>query len=420
MSRPHPVGAAAGSDRRSSAPRIEGHEIQSPEVDSSISPLRTARYGIGVAFHIEPYTGRTAQGVVDDVRYIYRQYGSHPGFFRTTAPSRWSPDDRPKGLFFVWAIGFSDFDSAPVDASYWREAMDAVHALPDGGLVIANTTIGQWVDEGHFDGLYNYATLHLDEADGFGWAVGLPPRAWYVPSVLPGFSARRVAYPDETFVPRRDGRTYDEQWEAALGEGVEPHMVTITSFNEWHEGSQIEPAAAEAVDGAGQAYLGYGPISPDGYLGLTRQWVDRFLGWTWPATHRAQVHIATTSDWTALVLVEGAGWRRPERVSAGDAATYSWMEGRRLLLAQPLARAQGGGRVEVVFDIDLFALDPDGRLVFGIERGHLGSTRIELWSLAGNEPVLVDTFQWGGIASDERNTLVVEVPAASLLLNPDA
>src|SRR3990172_2233626 len=54
------------------------------------------RYGIKVAFHIEPYPGRTADGLVSSVEYLYQTYGDLPAFFRTTASSRYSPGEQPK------------------------------------------------------------------------------------------------------------------------------------------------------------------------------------------------------------------------------------------------------------------------------------------------------------------------------------
>ncbi|MBN1813954.1 MAG: hypothetical protein JXA14_19110 [Anaerolineae bacterium] len=371
-------------------------------------------YGIKVAFHIEPYGGRTAHRLVDDVEYLYTRYGDHPAFYRSTAPSRWSPDTRSKGLFFVWAISVPDHDSPAVGPGYWQGAMDAIHALPDGGLVIANATEGYWVDGGHFDGLYNYATLHLDRSS-FSWARTLPPDAWYVPSVLSGFSAQRIGYSDDTYVPRRDGATYEEQWEAALGQGVEPAMVTITSFNEWHEGSQIEPAAAGATNGLGHTYDDYSPLPPDAYLTLTRQLADRFLAMTWPETYRARIRFVTTSDWTNFVLVSGATWLRPSLVSASEEATHTWFEGDRLALSQPLARAEAGKSVEMVVDILLADCESGGMLVFEIERGHIGSTQVELANFLGTEPVVVDTFVWDEISPGARNATTVQIPAERLV-----
>ena len=149
-----------------------------------------------------------------------------------------APDDQSKGLFFLWASRYPDLDKPAIEAPYWREAMDAIHALPDGGLVIADETVSAWVDDGHFDGLYSYAVLEPNGPDSYSWAGSLPD-AWYVPGVNPGFSAVRIGYDKSTYVPRRDGAAYDERWQAALDTGVEPALVAITSFNEWHEGTQM-------------------------------------------------------------------------------------------------------------------------------------------------------------------------------------
>src|SRR5687768_2742836 len=46
------------------------------------------KYGIKVAFHIEPYNARTAVSLVSDIRYLYERYGSNQAFFRSSATSR--------------------------------------------------------------------------------------------------------------------------------------------------------------------------------------------------------------------------------------------------------------------------------------------------------------------------------------------
>ena len=60
--------------------------------------------------------------------------------------------------------------------------------------------------------------------------------------------------------PRRNGATYDAMWRMAIAGGAD--RVTITSFNEWHEGTQIEPAAPPGRRGR-YRYLSY-----DGAWGL--------------------------------------------------------------------------------------------------------------------------------------------------------
>ena len=376
--------------------------------------LRIAEeWGIKVAFHIEAYQGRTAEQLLGDIKYIYSRYGNEPAFFRTTASSRWSPDERSKGLFFVWAISVREIEDVGIDsveADYWRATMDAVHALPDGGIVIANITNSDWVDGGHFDGLYNYVTLGTEQPLDFDWAKGLPPNAWYVPSVIPGNSAQRIGYPSNLFVPRNGGATYDTQWEKALDTTVQPAMVTITSFNEWHEGTMIEPAAMGMENGAGYTYNDYSPLEPTGYLDLTRQWVERFLAWNWPVTYPVRVRLSTTADWTNFRLVSGGTWRSPELISASPDATRAEMVVDRLVLQQPLAQSETGNQVEMTMDLSLAFDEPEGTIRFEITKGYQGVTKVVFLDSLGSE---ILTMEWAGINPDDpNNSYTVDVPAS--------
>src|SRR5262249_56492464 len=59
------------------------------------------------------------------------------------------------------------------------------------------------------------------------------------PSVGPGYDAT-PATGDVRIKTRDEGATYDCMWRAALAAHAD--VVTITSYNEWSEGTQIEPA----------------------------------------------------------------------------------------------------------------------------------------------------------------------------------
>ena len=66
---------------------------------------------------------------------------------------------------------------------------------------------------------------------------------------------------------RKNGVYYREGFRAAL-EHNRGGIVSITSFNEWGEGTQIEPAVPKETD---HVYLDYLPEDPDFYLQLTRK-----------------------------------------------------------------------------------------------------------------------------------------------------
>ncbi len=370
-------------------------------------------YGLKIAFHIEPYGGRSAESLVEDIRYIYDHYGDHPAFFWTTALSKYSPDDRPKGLFYIWARVLPDMEGSTVDPEYWQTSMDTIHASERGAIVLTDQNGPEWVYGGHFDGSYNYGVLDSDQI-GYKWALNIPVGSWYVPGINPGFSAVRIGQLASDVTPRRDGATYGDRWEKALNVGVAPAFVTITSFNEWHEGTQIEPAAVGMTTPGGYIYMDYDPLPPDGYLIMTREWVDKYMEWVFPETDTVRIQMATTSDWTDLYLISGAAWQRPNLISVSEEATgYGMIEGH-LGLSQLLERAEAGGQVEVILEISFREDESVNPVAFEIERGGLGSTQVEVYRSVAGEWILVDTFQWGGHSAGNRNTIRFEVAREEL------
>ena len=67
---------------------------------------------------------------------------------------------------------------------------------------------------------------------------------------------------------------YDAAWSAALAAGA--RVVSITSYNEWGEGTQIEPASAATFsDGTAYQDYGEGAEAPNKYMDLTRTWASK-------------------------------------------------------------------------------------------------------------------------------------------------
>lgn len=202
--------------------------------------------GLRIAVQIEPYNGRSATTVAADV-------------------------ERLRGL------GIDDFyvyRAEDIPAADWAP----VNARLRGVRLIAHTLLVGWAVTARFAGIYTYDVLTNDghsfnrlctQAHGVGLLCA--------PSVGPGFDAT-AATGDPRTRPRRDGATYDAMWRAAVRAGAD--IVTITSYNEWHEGTQIEPAAAP---GRGSRYAGYdgawgirGAQAAGAYLARTALWVQRF------------------------------------------------------------------------------------------------------------------------------------------------
>ena len=142
----------------------------------------------------------------------------------------------------------------------------------------ANTNLAGRAAAGGFDGLYTYDVLLFDGVL-FPRLCGQARRLGLLcaPSVGPGYDARR-ATGDARVRPRGRGARYDSMWRGAVKARAD--LVTITSYNEWHEGTQIEPARQgrrgyQCYDGAWGLR---GRAAETAYLGRTAYWVGRLNG----------------------------------------------------------------------------------------------------------------------------------------------
>ncbi len=249
--------------------------------------------GLEVAVQIEPYPERTAASVEADVGHL-RQLGIT--------------------RFYVYhPFEIEESDWAPVLAR-----LDGVQLLAQTANVTRAAAAG-------FAGIYTYDIVEY----GQGTFASLCERAHQAglicaPSVGPGYDALR-ATGDTKERPRRRGATYDAMWQAAIDAHAD--RVTITSYNEWHEGTQIEPAltsiprhlAARSRGGSSpvaEAYLSY-----EGTYGLHgRPAATAYLTRTafWTALFRAQRHVFAAR--TAALSGSAAGREPGVRVETGAMA----------------------------------------------------------------------------------------------------
>jgi hypothetical protein len=114
-------------------------------------------------------------------------------------------------------------------------------------------------------------------------------------------------------------------------------------------------------------------------------------------------------------LVAGGDWHDIAVTSASDRAAFAGLDGDSLSLSQSLARAELDKSVELTAEVALTELDPGSPLVFEIERGHIGSTTVEVSSFQDGVPSLLTMLTWDGMSAGPRNAEAYEVSPRPLL-----
>jgi glycoprotein endo-alpha-1,2-mannosidase len=91
----------------------------------------------------------------------------------------------------------------------------------------------------------------------------------FIPCVGPGYIDTRIRpWNGKTTKNRENGKYYEEMYANAVN--TEPDFIGITSFNEWHEGTQIEPAVPNSIPSF--TYEDYGAdVDPAFYIKKTRE-----------------------------------------------------------------------------------------------------------------------------------------------------
>jgi len=229
------------------------------------------KHGMKVCLHVEPYEGRNASNFRGFLAYVNQKYGDHPAYYKVRRGGR----DLP--LFYV-------YDSYRVTVEEWQKILSASGSLSVRATELDAVFIGLVVEYKHradiktagFDGFYTYFAAN-------GFSYGSSWKNWkslasfafknslmFIPSVGPGYIDTRIRpWNSKNTHARRKGLYYEAAWKTAISSPA--RMVSITSFNEWHEGTQIEPAIPMSCTNF--TYQDYQPNTPDFYMQLTGKWV---------------------------------------------------------------------------------------------------------------------------------------------------
>jgi hypothetical protein len=196
-----------------------------------------ARYGLSACIYYEKVPQpQTAEAAARDIVDVLAKYANHKAHLTV--------DGKPVIFIYGRAVG-------QLGLLGWLEVAKLINNTSRRSAVL----IGDQFSYGSarvFDGVHTYNTAGSlagkSLAEAQTWAAAVYP-SWVqlaegagaigTLTVIPGYDDTKIRTPGLA-VERFNGALYRTQWEQAIA--ADPHWVLITSFNEWHEGSEIEPS----------------------------------------------------------------------------------------------------------------------------------------------------------------------------------
>jgi len=224
-----------------------------------------AETGMEVSIYYESVRDLTKQQIIDELRYVVGEYGGDPAFMK----------DQGKPVIFVYVPLYDGRD-----ARFWAEVRRSVEdAVGSIALIADHNQLGVDLSEA-FDGFHSYIYLGNDPQEYYSNAIartsagrprnvseafaeaygGQPTIYYYKPflvTISPGFNSTDWN-PEGPQVSREDGQRYTRFWEAAID--LQAYAVLLTSWNEWHEGTELEPSREYGFS----------------YLNLTREFASEY------------------------------------------------------------------------------------------------------------------------------------------------
>lgn len=230
--------------------------------DQGIAPLLAAagKRGLSVSAYYEKIDGNDSatriKAATADLGYLLAQYGHDKAWLRF--------DGKP--VIFVYTRALHALSPAE-----WQEAVAQIRRdHPDGAALVADTLDRAYLAAFGGASVYNITgqTQHKSPPEIRDWAHTAFPKLVAAAgpgkissvTVIPGYDDRTADRPSPRPVTERwGGETYRALWQEAIA--AAPDYVLITSWNEWHEGSEIEPSVE------------YGSLLLDETAGFSREFL---------------------------------------------------------------------------------------------------------------------------------------------------
>ncbi len=211
----------------------------------------------------------TLDSISQELDYFLSNYGSHPVYLKESG----------KPVIFVYVPGYNERDE-----DFWLAVRENVESSYGPITLIGDTNSRDLLNA--FEAFHAYIYLGDDPGSFFNesqnrMATGIKSRSVlesieslknsgefimynkpFFVTVYPGFDTKHHnSDPMQgILVDREGGETYHKNWDVALE--LNAHTILITSWNEWHEGTELEPSKEHGFT----------------YLNLTRNFISQYKG----------------------------------------------------------------------------------------------------------------------------------------------
>lgn len=184
--------------------------------------------------------------IITDLKYLANHYFDHPNFLKI--------DNKPVIYMYLTRLFSGDIIAG------MQNIRNELTAANIEVYLIGDQVYWQDPEEENekllmqqFDAVSSY-NMHASEPDidiGFTQKVAASFEAWkretaanqveFIPSILVGYDDTKVRPTDDNPVISRSPAKFEAQSEMALNYLSDKNIVLITTFNEWHETTQLEP-----------------------------------------------------------------------------------------------------------------------------------------------------------------------------------
>ena len=195
----------------------------------------------------------SVKAVEDDFRHVLKNYSERKGFFKQ--------DKLPVMFVYeTWRLTPEEWNYVVEDLEKEGHYFVLVGDVTDPKYLGPFSSLYEWPN---YDGVAKEGdSYHNHVLQNLGKTIGKRKDVVPSASVWPGFNDTGVwGWGDgPRILDRKDGDFYQTTWNAALNNN--PRWLAVATFNDWNEGTQIEPSRENGYE----------------YLRQTSEYIGRFKG----------------------------------------------------------------------------------------------------------------------------------------------